>query len=48
MRKKKKKKVQDFKKIFLDTAREDVRMVSAITDREIFQRGVEVVLCFAD
>jgi hypothetical protein len=42
--KKKKKKVQDSKKIFLDAAREDVRMLSAITDREIFQRGVEVVL----
>jgi hypothetical protein len=41
---KKKKKVQDSKKVFIDAAREDVRMLSAITDREIFQRGVEFVL----
>jgi hypothetical protein len=30
--------------IFLDAAREDAKSISAITDREIFKRGVEVVL----
>jgi hypothetical protein len=30
--------------LFLDAAREDAKMLSAITDREIFQRVVEVVL----
>jgi hypothetical protein len=40
----KKKKVADSKKCFLDAAREDVRLLSGITDRDIFRRGVEVVL----
>jgi hypothetical protein len=38
---KKKKKVP-----FLDAAREDAKMLSAITDREIFERVVEVVLAY--
>ena len=42
----KKKKVDGAKKIFLNAAREDVRMLSAITDREIFQRVVEAVLAY--
>jgi hypothetical protein len=37
-------KVTGSKKIFLDAAREDVRLLAAITDREVFARGVEVVL----
>jgi hypothetical protein len=40
----KKKKVDGAKKIFLNAAREDVRMLSTITDRDIFERGVQVVL----
>jgi hypothetical protein len=32
--------------LFLDAAREDAKMLSAFTDREIFQRVVEVVLAY--
>jgi hypothetical protein len=32
--------------LFLDAAREDAKMLSAITDREIFQRVLEIVLAY--
>jgi hypothetical protein len=51
MRKKKTKRPRATKRrskspLFLDAAQEDVKMLSAITDWEIFQRGVEVVLAY--